>query len=176
MVNRYAIDFHRLVNSLVPHFMGGRKLILLLQSLVSPLKAVNTTFVQWAREYRLTALTNAQCMRLDYYLRHRLGDFVANTGEPFEFVHPRPSAVILYSMTLDTAPKTVMYGNDETGGNGVVFKKRGEILDSENGSFIVKAPAVKTDAPETEYLNRIRNIIDTYRVAGKTFDIQIKQS
>lgn len=34
----YKIDTDKMVNQLVPHYLGGRRLVLFLQSLLAPLK------------------------------------------------------------------------------------------------------------------------------------------
>ena len=43
----YRINMDRLVNQLVPHYLGGRKLILFLQSILQPLNSLNIGWVTW---------------------------------------------------------------------------------------------------------------------------------
>lgn len=42
---RYKLPIDKLVNQLVPHYLGGRKYILFIQSLVYPLKIINDRFI-----------------------------------------------------------------------------------------------------------------------------------
>ena len=47
---RYSINFDKTINQLTPHYIGGRKLILLMQALVSPLQILNKDFAEYAVE------------------------------------------------------------------------------------------------------------------------------
>ena len=56
-MKRYNLPTDRLVNQLVPHFLGGRKYILFIQSLVYPLKSLNERFRRFAtRSYEKSVI------------------------------------------------------------------------------------------------------------------------
>lgn len=46
----YRINTDRMVNQLVPHYLGGRKLILFLQAILQPLNSLNVKWKEWADE------------------------------------------------------------------------------------------------------------------------------
>lgn len=46
----YRINTDRIVNQLVPHYLGGRKLILFLQAILQPLNSLNIKWKEWADE------------------------------------------------------------------------------------------------------------------------------
>ena len=51
----YRINTDRMVNQLVPHYLGGRKLILFLQAILQPLNSLNVKWKEWADEKRIEA-------------------------------------------------------------------------------------------------------------------------
>ena len=56
----YRINTDRMVNQLVPHYLGGRKLILFLQAILQPLNSLNVKWKEWADEKRMFLKQNAQ--------------------------------------------------------------------------------------------------------------------
>ena len=50
----YRINTDRIVNQLVPHYLGGRKLILFLQAILQPLNSLN---IKWKESVSYTHLT-----------------------------------------------------------------------------------------------------------------------
>lgn len=61
---RYFINFDKTVNQFVPHYLGGRKLILFLQSILVPLQQLNKEFSEWAKEKRIEASMTSQIFKL----------------------------------------------------------------------------------------------------------------
>ena len=67
----YRINMDRLVNQLVPHYLGGRKLILFLQSILQPLNSLNIGWVTWADEKRIEAAMTSQVIMMEYFLNRK---------------------------------------------------------------------------------------------------------
>lgn len=68
---RYSINFDKIVNQLVPYYLGGRKLILFLQSCVKPLQSVNDNFAEYAKETRIEAAMTSQVFKLEWFLNRK---------------------------------------------------------------------------------------------------------
>ena len=62
----YRINTDRLVNQLVPHYLGGRKLILFLQAILQPLNSLNIKWKEWADEKRIEVFVD-RIESSDYY-------------------------------------------------------------------------------------------------------------
>ena len=65
----YRINTDRMVNQLVPHYLGGRKLILFLQALLQPLNSLNVKWKEWADEKRIEAAMTSQVIMMEYFLK-----------------------------------------------------------------------------------------------------------
>ena len=63
---RYKLPIDKLVNQLVPHYLGGRKYILFIQSLVYPLKIINDRFIDFAKERHIEARMTSQVMYFEW--------------------------------------------------------------------------------------------------------------
>lgn len=77
---RYFINFDKTINQLVPYYIGGRKLILYLQALMSPLRRVNDDFVEYAKETRIEAAMTSQIFKFEWYLNRKFKKYFANGG------------------------------------------------------------------------------------------------
>ena len=73
---RYKLPIDKLVNQLVPHYLGGRKYILFIQSLVYPLKIINDRFIDFAKERHIEARMTSQVMYFEWYLNHKFGKYL----------------------------------------------------------------------------------------------------
>lgn len=63
----YKIDTDKMVNQLVPHYLGGRRLVLFLQSLLAPLKSLGAIWEDWATNKRIEAAMTSQVIMLEYF-------------------------------------------------------------------------------------------------------------
>ena len=109
---RYYINFDKTINQLVPYYIGGRKLILYLQALMSPLRRLNDDFVSYAKETRIEAAMTSQIFKFEWFLNHKfsvileynlypfiirtlggLSDFEVTNCQPFLLLH---SALICF--------------------------------------------------------------------------------
>ena len=70
-----TINFDKLVNQLTPHYLGGRKYVLWLQSLCHPLKSLNDAFKEWAVEKRIEASMTSQTIMLEWFLNHKFNKY-----------------------------------------------------------------------------------------------------
>lgn len=77
---RYFINFDKTINQLVPYYLGGRKLILYLQALMSPLRKLNDGFVEYAKETRIEASMTSQIFKFEWYLNRKFSKYFLNGG------------------------------------------------------------------------------------------------
>lgn len=77
---RYYINFDKTINQLVPYYIGGRKLILYLQALMSPLRRLNDDFVSYAKETRIEAAMTSQIFKFEWFLNHKFSKYFAHGG------------------------------------------------------------------------------------------------
>lgn len=82
-----SIDNSKLIGRLLPFFARGRKLSLLLQSVLSPLVYVHESFKAWALEKFIEYHITAQQSSLEWYLKYKLGSHFANENASFQIVN-----------------------------------------------------------------------------------------
>ena len=79
--NRYRLPTDRLINCLTPHYLSGRRYILLLQSLVWPLQSLNDRFCAWARERQIEARMTSQVMWFEWWLNYRFRRYFRDASD-----------------------------------------------------------------------------------------------
>lgn len=172
---RYKINFDKTINQLVPHYIGGRKLILFLQSLVSPLQVINNVFVEWAKETRIEASMTSQIFKFEWFLNHKFQKYFANKNSKIFIVNSQPIGVPFYNENNQSvgAIPPVLYGENEgAGGENLTLYDSTEKTAESSVSFAVHIPAVNTIyLTKDEYISMIKYQIDKYRLSGKTYTI-----
>lgn len=174
---RYKINFDRLVNQFVPHYLGGRKLVLYLQSVVSPLQSLNSAFSDWAKEIRIEASMTSQIFKLEWFLNRKFSKYFKNPDERIVIANAIRQGLPLYyqhaSIPLTDNPALYAQGKSD---NNPALHRMTEKLDESSYSFNVNSPAIQTSKITTEeYLANLQYWIDKYRLAGKTYKITINQ-
>ena len=168
---RYKIDFDKTVNQLVPHYLGGRNFILLLQSLMKPLQIVNDSFVEWANETRIETSMTSQIFKFEWFLNRRFSKFFKDPEGHIYIANKETLGAPLYSQgvsSLDGTP-IVLYSEAEDG-QTVVLRMANERLETSTCSFIVYAPVPdENKISMSEYTSMIRYQVDKYKLSGKTY-------
>lgn len=173
---RYFINFDKTVNQFVPHYLGGRKLILFLQSILVPLQQLNNEFSEWAKERRIEASMTSQIFKLEWFLNRKFSKYFVNPVEKITIANAVRDGLPLYrqkaSVPLFDNPALVEQTAHTT--KDPVLYKVSERRDESSYSFIVNSPAINTSSiSESEYIAQIQYWIDRYRIAGKTYKIKI---
>jgi len=86
-MDRYKLFTDKLVNMLVPTFTRGRKHILWIQSLLSPLNTVNDEFQEFRAEKAIEASVTSQVKYLEWYLNRRFGKYFVDSEASIKIVH-----------------------------------------------------------------------------------------
>lgn len=174
----YKIDTDRLVNQLVPHYMGGRKLILFLQSCLQPLKSIAEEWKEWADDKRIEAGMTSQIIMLEYFLNRKYKKYFADKAQRIVVSDGTVNGVPIYwegsgSIGLD---ELVLYNESESKeSSSKPFKWKDEKSASSEVSFIVNCPSVDTtQITKSELTAMISYWVNKYRIAGKKFIVTYK--
>lgn len=173
---RYSINFDKTINQLIPHYLGGRKIILYLQALMKPLQVLNDTFNEWAKETRIEASMTSQVIRLEWFLNHKLHKYFSDSSQSISIkgagspgvpvYHQSANIPLVDNMLLDN------YIDRDRTQSTALLNYEGEKGGERNCSFMVYAPVADSKLiSEESYKAMIRHWVDRYRVANKTYSI-----
>ena len=170
---RYAINFDKLINRLVPHYIGGRKLILYLQAIMKPLQDINDEFVSYAKETRIEAAMTSQIFKFEWFLNRKFSKYFTDGGRISIKNGEHIGTPIYYgNASIPLSEHMVMYYNSENT-NKVSLYHQNEKTEGNQVSFVVTSPAVDTSLITAEqYEKMLRYYIDKYRISGKTYVIK----
>lgn len=169
----HKINVDRLVNQLVPHYLGGRRLILFLQSCLKPLQTANDRWVEWVQEKKVEASLTSQVILMEYYLNKKFKKYFKDQDKRIIISDGTVPGVLIYFQSAgENISKFVLYNEDENG-KKQPFQWQNEKSSSNDVSFIVFCPYVNTNiVTEKELSGMISYVIDKYKVAGKSYRIE----
>lgn len=172
---RYRINFDKTINQLVPYYLGGRKLILYLQALMSPLRLVNDKFVEYAKETRIEAAMTSQTFKFQWYLNRKFSRYFAGDGQ-IAIANAVHLGVPVYHETanIPDSDNILMFAEHEQGvDHHLVLYRSAENTINSGVSFCVTTPRIDTRLiSESKYIAMLRSAIERYRLANKTYIIQ----
>lgn len=174
---RYKLPTDRLINQLVPYYLSGRKYILLLQSLVYPLKTLNDQFVAFAKLKQIEASMTSQVMYFEWYLNNKFQKYFADSTEKIFLTESTPVGVDIYhESALDGKPFTVWQEGEQIITSNELeepqeFYRTTEEIIINKVSFMVHVPAITLSTQEFVYL--LSYEVNRYKIAGKTYLIMI---
>lgn len=170
---KYTIHFNKTINQLVPYYLNGRKLVLFLQALMSPLQQLNDVFSKWARETRIEAAMTSQVFKLEYFLNLKLQQYFSNKTQRITIKNSYSNGTPIYYEHEDMGTHHMVMFNQ----NELTEEKRDLRYEYEDTlnivySFLVYAPRpdlslVSQDAYETQ----LKFWIDKYKLTNKNYQI-----
>lgn len=172
---RYYINFDKTINQFVPHYLGGRKLILLLQALMRPLQTVNDTFVEWAKETKIEASMTSQIFKFEWFLNRKFKKYFQNSKGRISIKNGQKLGVAIYYQAADItdADNMLLYQESEGARQSEQLFYADEKTDESSVSFTVFTPQINESLITREaYLAMLSFYIDKYRLAGKTYNIK----
>lgn len=173
---RYYINFDKIINQLVPFYIRGRKLILYLQALIHPLRALNDKFVEYAKETRIEATMTSQIIKLEWYLNRKFSKYFADGGKIYirSVDYPLGTPIYNESASVPKEDNILLYGEEEKDKKKQLILYRSNEYSQEGSvSFYVVTPRIDTKLiAESKYLAMLKYVIDRYRIANKTYYIQ----
>lgn len=171
---RYFINFDKTINQLTPAYIGGRKLILFMQSLAFPLRSLNDAFVEWAKETRIEASMTSQVFKLEWYLNRKFSKYFINKTQRIAISNIAFTLGVPIYAEGASVPQTdnmVMHQESENI-NDDPFYFQHERTASNSYSFIVHSPTIDTTLISTEdYIAMLSYYVDKYKLANKTYTI-----
>lgn len=169
---RYLINFDKTINQLTPHYIGGRKLILLMQALVSPLQTLSNDFSEYAAEKRIEASMTSQILPFTWFLNRKFRKYFFQKTGSITITNSTTLGVPIYNENADVAQTDNLSLYTEKEGNGMNFYYQNERTDANTYSFIIHSPAIDTSLISKEtYISMLTYWIERYRLAGKTYKI-----
>ena len=171
---RYAINFDKMANNLIPHYIGSRKLVLYIQALISPLQNISNEFCLFAKEKRIEASMTSQTIMLEWYLNRQFKKYFLDSSSGIFISDGIRPGVPIYNESADVlqADNVVLKTEGESAEN-VAFYMKNEKFPSKAYSFIVNTPSINTEIiAESEYLSMLSHTIEKYKISGKTYIIQ----
>lgn len=173
---RYSINFDKTVNQLVPHYLGGRKLILFLQSILSPLQTLNNTFAVWAKETRIEAAMTSQIIKFEWFLNYKFAKYFANPSETIAIrTASRLGAELHWEDTqaVGVEHQVTRFENESASReDNMILYHPDENEAADNKSFIVSSPEIDTTKISRDaYLAMVAYQVDKYKISGKTYSI-----
>lgn len=170
---RYKINFDKTVNQLVPHYIGGRRLILFLQSVLKPMQVLNDSFAEWATETRIEASMTSQIFKFEWFLNRKFSKYFLSSNDRIFIQNSKGVGVPLYYESNDTAGKVdpVLYSENENGNTMVLFGSTEKNAESGVSFYVSVPPVDESIISKKEYLSMIAFQIEKYRLANKTYSI-----
>lgn len=171
---RYSINFDKTINQLTPHYIGGRKLILLMQALVASMRSLNKEFSEYAKEKRIEASMTSQILPFTWFLNRKFKKYFVDKDLKITITNISTLGVPIYNETADIVQteNLSLYLESEGSAHGKKFYYQNERTDSNSYSFLVHSPAIDTTLISKEnYFTMLSYQIDKYRLAGKTYKI-----
>lgn len=172
---RYFINFDKTVNQFVPHYLGGRKLILYLQSILKPLQTLSNEFSEWAKETRIEASMTSQIFKFEWFLNRKFSKYFLNPKERISITNSVGTGLALYrrSASVSTTDNPCLVREAQHTTKDPLLYHIGEQTDESSYSFIVSTPQIDTrKITISEYTTQLQYWVDRYRLAGKTYKIK----
>lgn len=175
---RYKLLIDKLVNQQVPHFMGGRKLILYLQASLYPLQMFANYFRDWAVESRIEASMTSQVFKLEWFLNRKFSKyFVRDTDRIILDTHKGIGVPVYHENAgVDSSEHLTLSLENELSDRAATMYNEGENIRGGRYSFTVYSPAIDIQKiKKEEYLKMLMFWIDKYKLSSKTYTINIEQ-
>lgn len=162
-IMRYYINFDKIINQLVPHYISGRKLILFLQAIMHPLRYVNDAFVEWAKDTKIEASMTSQVFPFEWFLNRKFGKYFLNSEERISIATSKNAGVPIYyqSANINEVQHMVIYHESEGGNLGDPLYYVNENTGINNVSFVVYTPQIdETKITHEAYIAMLSYYID----------------
>lgn len=178
-MKRYKLPIDKLVNRLVPYYLNGRRYILLLQSLAYPLQMLNGRFMAFAKEKHIEARMTSQVICFEWYLNYKFGRYLVDVSDRIFLSESVSLGVDLYHenavhgrpFTVWKEGEAVLTGRPEEMPREFYYIAEERAINKV--SFMVNVPPITIPTQEFVYL--LSHVVNTYKVAGKTYLIKIDE-
>jgi hypothetical protein len=138
---------------------------------------LNDWFTAFAREKHIEARMTSQVMYFEWFLNHRFSRYFADTADRIFLAESTPLGVDIYrENAVNSRPFTVWKENEQVMTANPLEKPRefyriAEERVTNKVSFLVNVPTITI--PTKEFVYMLSFVVNTYKVAGKTYLIKI---
>lgn len=173
-MGRYTINNERLINKLVPHYIGGRNIILYLQAICKPLQDLNDWFCEWVKETKIEMAMTSQVFYFEWYLNHKFKKYFKKSTEVITISDGVLVGTVVYLESATNVTNMALYNEGETGTTAILYMFGIDTVNS--ADFYVNSPAIDTSIiSEDEYSQMLNSVVNKYRIACKKYLIKINQ-
>lgn len=183
-VSKYRVLSSTLISMLLPFFLTGKRVIRFLSAIASPLDDVNLVFTEWVRERIIDAVTTSQPLVLEWALNEHFRHYFKEASDSFEIIpygFDHYLAIYENQNELDnTEDSDKSWMLDDLGDTTeidtslqIIVMDNNEVK-RENDNFIIVAPAVRSLISDTEYIRRIKQVVENYLVYPVTYKVHVK--
>lgn len=161
----------------MPYYLSGRRYILLLQSLVYPLKTLNDAFRAFAKEKHIEARMTSQVIYFEWYLNYKFKRYFASADDRIFISETSSLGVDIYHEGAKNAkPFTVWIESEQVLTPNSLEEPREFYQIAEEKalskvSFTVNVPTITIATKELVYM--LSYVVNSYKIAGKTYLIKI---
>lgn len=190
---RYRINFDKTINQLVPYYLGGRRLILFLQSCIKPLQSTNEDFEDYAKETRIEAAMTSQIFKLEWFLNRKFKKYFCNPDDLIVIKNGEKLGVPVFNQLAsdindndqfklwemteikDGEKTTTLYYSDEkTIGSSHSFLVCVPALNlKKDDKGILTDQLVVDGITIAQFTAMVRHWVDKYRISSKTYNVII---
>lgn len=169
---RYKINYNKTINQLLPHYLQGRKLILYLQALMSPLQQLNDSFVIWAKETKIEAAMTSQVFKLEWFLNRKFNSVFANNTQSIVIRNSYANGLPVYYESENMGGYNMSLHNESEGVNNTSLYYMHEDTANVAYSFVVFVPLPdETKISASVYESQVKYWLDKYKLANKNYKI-----
>ena len=179
----YKISNQKIICRVLPFYARGRKMILLLEAIASPLISLHNTFLTWAYGMLLKTKVTAQTDVLIWYLNYLFKEHFYNQNDSFSIEQDQdPEDLISFNYREIANFKmlgTKIFDVSEES-DALLYSKATRDFESrmDVNSIVIHAPKLKSDANYTaiNYMQEIHKVIDEYKTSFRNYAISINEN
>ena len=177
----YNISNSKIICRLLPFFARGRKMILFLEAVSTPLIKLHNSFLQWAYEQIVKVKITFQTSVMIWYLNYKFSNLFVNIHDSFEVIQDQETAhFILFnkneSEIIEILGTRVTNTDEDT--YELISKPIKDAGSPDPNLITIVAPAINTteDYTEKQYKFDINEIISKYKTSFVKYQIVINQT
>ena len=179
----YKISNIKTICRILPFYARGKKMVLFLEAVASPLVSLHKTFLSWAYNKILKTKITAQTDVLIWYLNYLFRDRFLNSDDSFR-IEQDTDANNFIAFNYNEIANLKMLGtkifNISEEGDELAYSKATRDFNSRMNvnSIVFHAPQIKPDPDYTEikYTQEIRDVIEEYKNSFRQYTISINEN
>lgn len=179
----YKISNSKIICRILPFYMRGRKMILFLEAVASPLINLHKEFLTWAYKMVLKTKITSQTDVIIWYLNYLFNSHFYNHADSFTIEQDAEienlmafnyREIALYKMV-----GVQIFDTEEEQISQVVSRPTRDFNDRLNSNVItIHAPKLKSDPNYTNmnYVTEIMEVINEYKTSFRKYVIEINEN